>query len=269
MEHNTNKEALNKEIIENIHKKVKKDSKTADELAIEFKNIIKKIDDLVDNFYNKHIKDKSLSDNERKQLVKIHNITLEEISKEKNQVTLFNDYVLSYFHSCILIRNEMIANKKPILFYSYMFNMIHYLELVIKYLYISNVTGFLNTDTTHKILDLYEEKKDEILALGITENYYEELIKMLKKIKKMINVDDFAMGFKYPVNKDFKTKIINEKEFKLSDNELTSIINEHKLLLFIVLDIYILGICSNYNDLIKDITEKYEKNKKEIFDEND
>lgn len=256
--------STNEELIETVHKKVNEDIKTADELEIKFENIIKKFDDLVNSFYNKHIKNESLSDNERTQLINLHNITLTDTLKEKNKVTLFNDYILSYFYSCILIRNEMIVNKKPILFYSYMFNMVHYLELVIKYLFVSNVTGFSKTNATHKLLELYEEKKYEILSLGITEEYYEELIKMLKKIKKMINVDDFAMGFKYPVSKDFSSKIINEKEFKLSDNELISMVNEHKLLLFIVLDIYILGKCSNYNDLIKEIMEKYEKSKNEI-----
>lgn len=249
-----------RDLEDEINKKLDEDIKNHEKLKKEFAVLINDIDNLIDDFYIKSIDDKDLSNEEKRKLGLIYNNKIKEMAEEKNKISVFRDYIFSYLDSCILIRNEMVLHKKIYLFYSYMFNMIHFLELTIKFLCVSNVNGFAKTDATHNLLLLYENRKNELLSLGISEDYYIILIELLNKIKSMIYTNDFAMGFKYPVNKDFETQIILDELINLKDvNSVTSIVNEQKTLLLIALDIYFLGSSSNYRNLIKILRDKFEQ----------
>ncbi len=255
-------EIIENKMLEDIQIKIKNDSKRTNELSRQFENVIIKFANDVDNYYSNHSADENISYHEEKIIAELNNKKLLSILNQKDYISLFHDYVLCYFDTCIFLRNEMISKKNATLFYSYMFTLVHYLELVIKYLCVSDVQGFLKIEVNHNIIKLYESKKEQILSLGLDIKYYEKLIELLNEFRNITKTDDFAMAFKYPVFKDLKTQIISKEIFEIGIDKIKKIADRHKVLLYITLDIYFLGKCSNYRDLIeitKANQEKWEK----------
>lgn len=238
-----------------IRKKVDEDIRNVKDLEKKLHDYLDEFDNLVIQFCDTNINNSDLSADDQAALVELKKEKTLEVKLNENKVSLFDKYVHSYLYSFISIREDMIKSNKTVMFYSYMFNIVHFLELVIKYLYVSNIKEFTTMEAKHTILSLYQERREKILSLGVTEYYFEKLIESLNKIQNLVRVGDIAMAFKYPLDKEFKNFIIKDEIFDMDMNQLSLIVVEHKLLLYIVWDIYVLAKKSKYNEFIQLIVE--------------
>ncbi|MBQ2916597.1 MAG: hypothetical protein IJE59_00185 [Clostridia bacterium] len=234
-------------ILKDIIDKVNSDSSKHEILKEEFEKKSKYIDVLVKKIDTKCKNNKTVS---KDVLECIEELNRDKISKMESDKSIFSDYIFSYFNACIAIRNDMVIKKNTILFYAYMFNLVHFLELVIKALVFFDVDGFTDIKQGHKILELYKNSKNGIINLGLDKKYYNKLIELLEKLQCAVNKPDIAMCFKYPVDKDFFTPIITSSMKDIEFKEILKLIEEHKILILIVIDIYILSRISNYKEIM-------------------
>ena len=184
------------------------------------------------------------------------NKVVEEINKGESNIQLFRKYLSSYFGGCLAIRNEIIKEKNIVLIYSFLFNLIHVMELCMKMLKIENVEGFDDIKPTHNILDCYEKKKMQLLKFGLEEKFYNELMERLRELKEFVIEDDIPMCFKYPVNKDFKSLIISLDLVRLKVEDVKELVERLNKLLLIIMLINVLSTKQNFNNLIESIDKQ-------------
>lgn len=115
----------------------------------------------------------------------------------------FKNYKDSYFESILLIRKEMIDSRNNKLFYSYLFMISHYIELVIKAVLLNK-----NNDlpSNHDILKIFTNDKDYLIGIGLKLDYYEYCEKQLKQIGEYAATNDFLCVLDFHL-----IKTINQK----------------------------------------------------------
>lgn len=207
-----------------------------------------------DIFYNKYKDEENLSDKERKLINKMSSNDLKEAwnnaEKKENDIKLFRKYFFSYVDGCIAVRNELIRSKKKTLVYSYLFNLTHLIELNIKLLKVEKIKGFEDILGIHKILELYKNKKQEFIDLGLEENVYNELIYQIDILKKYVKKDDIPMCFKYPLDKDFNSLIITRELMEMSFEDVEKLVNNQKNMLLIMMLNYMLICIQRHKEFI-------------------
>lgn len=151
-------------------------------------------------------------------------------AKIYEKVLNFKNYKDSYFESILLIRKEMIDSKNNKLFYSYLFMISHYIELVIKAVLLNK-----NDDlpSNHDILKIFTNEKDYLIEIGLKACYYEYCEKQLKQIHEYAATSDFSMCFRFPFDKKYQSKIITKKMMNIKINDIERIANEQKYLFMI------------------------------------
>ena len=146
-------------------------------------------------------------------------------------VSIFKTYRISYFYSAILTRNEMIISGDTNLVYSYLFLVSHYIELIIKAVLLNRNEG---VKPTHNIADIFSKNKEYLLGIGLQSNYFCYCLEQIRKLDKYAKTEDFSMCFRYPIDNDFKEKIITENLINITINELRQIAEEHRYLMIIL-----------------------------------
>lgn len=207
-----------------------------------------------DNFYEKYINEENMSDKERSLINEMSSKDLKEAwdnagTKESN-IRLFREYFFSYVDGCIAVRNEMMRTKKKTLIYSYLFNLSHLMELNIKLLKVEEIKGFEDITGMHNIAELYKNKKQEFIDLGLEENVYNELIYQINELKKYVTRDDIPMCFKYPLDKDFNNLIITQELMELSFEDVEKLVNNQMNTLLIMILNYMLICIQRYKEFI-------------------
>ena len=151
-------------------------------------------------------------------------------AKIYERVLNFKNYKDSYFESILLIRKEMIDSRNNKLFYSYLFMISHYIELVIKAVLLNK-----NDDlpSNHDILKIFTNEKDYLIEIGLKACYYEYCEKQLKQIHEYAATNDFSMCFRFPFDKKYQSKIITKKMMNIKINDIERIANEQKYLFMI------------------------------------
>ena len=151
-------------------------------------------------------------------------------AKIYEKVLNFKNYKDSYFESILLIRKEMIDSRNNKLFYSYLFMISHYIELVIKAVLLNK-----NDDlpSNHDILKIFTNEKDYLIEIGLKACYYEYCEKQLKQIHEYDATNDFSMCFRFPFDKKYQSKIITKKMMNIKINDIERIANEQKYLFMI------------------------------------
>lgn len=151
-------------------------------------------------------------------------------AKIYEKVLNFKNYKDSYFESILLIRKEMIDSRNNKLFYSYLFMISHYIELVIKAVLLNK-----NDDlpSNHDILKIFTNEKDYLIEIGLKACYYEYCEKQLKQIHEYAATNDFSMCFRFPFDKKYQSKIITKKMMNIKINDIERIANEQKYLFMI------------------------------------
>ena len=151
------------------------------------------------------------------------------------KASYFKDYKNSYFEAIIIIRNKMMDSKNNNLFYSYLFMVSHYTELVIKAVLLKKNEEI---PTNHDILNIFTEEKDFLTKIGLKSDYYEYCVEQLKQIKEYASNDDFSMCFRFPLDKKYKSKIITNKMMNIKFDDIEKIVNKQKRF-FIILELMI------------------------------
>ncbi len=151
------------------------------------------------------------------------------------KTSYFRDYKNSYFESIIIIRNKMMDSKNNNLFYSYLFMVSHYTELVIKAVLLRKNEEI---PTNHDILNIFAEEKDFLTKIGLKSDYYVYCVEQLKQIKEYASNDDFSMCFRFPLDKKYKSKIITNKMMNIKFDDIEKIVNNQKRF-FIILELMI------------------------------
>lgn len=241
---------------DDVLKKYYNDVEEYEKANEECKKALIEFDDIIDSICTEFKTSKELTSEENEILQNLSNDKLVDIRNEYNAKSLFKRYVFSYFYACISIRNEMILKDNSILFYSYMFNLTHFLELNIKALGFFNVEEFDKKEIGHWILEMYSKNKEKIINLGVEEKYYNILIELLTNLRNLVNNSDIAMCFKYPVCKDFSTSTITNDIKEISLSKIKEFVEEHKILIYIALDIYMLGETSNFKKIVELANQK-------------
>ena len=151
-------------------------------------------------------------------------------AKIYEKVLNFKNYKDSYFESILLIRKEMIDSRNNKLFYSYLFMISHYIELVIKAVLLNK-----NNDlpSNHDILKIFTNDKDYLIGIGLKLDYYEYCEKQLKQIGEYAATNDFSMCFRFPFDKNYQSKIITKKMMNIKFSDIERIVNEQKYLFMI------------------------------------
>lgn len=206
-----------------------------------------------------------------------NNKSLSELLKEKTPKFEYSNYIISYFETLIASRNYMISKKKPIMIYSYLYNLTMYLELVLKYAVVTNNEHFISSRaeqywTNHDIKKMLEENKNNFLSLGLNEECYDLLLSEINTLKTMSKIHDIGQSFKYPIAKDFNTGIISEELLNLDFQAIKALVERHKEVLFIGLIIFYLISTDNINWLCNNVLiqsyseleDSYNEIKKEI-----
>ncbi len=246
-------------------KKYEEDCKKLEMVKNECQKKVQEYDNMIKEFCKTNLEDEKY----KKDIEKLLNKPLlTEYMKKVNQLdsSLFDKYIFSYFEACLCILETMIKEKKESLFYSYMFNFIHFAELNIKGLYFYHVKGFDNMKINHDVVNMYEQCEKELINIGFGQNYYRVFIQLLKNISKTVKKADIAMCYKYPLDRDYISYIINDI-VKINDfNDIIWILENNKLLLLMLIDIYILGKIKRFEIVIKNCDDFKERWKK--LDEN-
>lgn len=146
-------------------------------------------------------------------------------------VSIFKDYRISYFCSAILTRNEMIKKGDTNLVYSYLFLVSHYIELIIKAVLLNRNEEI---KATHNIADIFQKNKEYLLEIGLQSNYFFYCLEQIRKLEKYAKTEDFSMCFRYPLDNNFKKRIITENLINITIDELKQIAEEHKYLMIIL-----------------------------------
>lgn len=151
-------------------------------------------------------------------------------AKIYEKVLNFKNYKDSYFESIFLIRKEMIDSRNNKLFYSYLFMVSHYIELVIKAVLLNK-----NNDlpSNHDILKIFTNDKDYLIGIGLKLDYYEYCEKQLKQISEYAATNDFSMCFRFPLDNNYESKIITKKMMNIKFNDIEKIVNEQRSLFMI------------------------------------
>lgn len=146
------------------------------------------------------------------------------------KVASFKKYKKSYLDSIFLICKEMKGGKNNNLFYSYLFMVSHYAELIIKTVLLNKNNEVPNN---HAILNILSNEKDYLFEIGFKPSYFEYCICQLKQIGEYAATNDFSMCFRFPFDKNFKSKIITKKMINVKFSDIEKIVDEQKTLLMI------------------------------------
>lgn len=197
--------------------------------------------------------------------------TLKSVCEKQSASKEYNNYIFSYFESCIVVRNEMISKSKPILKYSYLFLLTHFFELVLKKVVIHQNESFKNNFngafSTHEILKIISNNEEQFLNLGLYKRYFDLVLCEFEKIGLFCNqTTDFQQSFKYPIKKDRVTSSITNSLINTDINELNCLVESHKKLSFIGLIIYLLSNNENTTELNKMLRVQIEKLKLLLLD---
>lgn len=149
------------------------------------------------------------------------------------KASYFKDYKNSYFEAIIIIRNKMMDSKNNNLFYSYLFMVSHYVELIIKAVLLRKNEEM---PSDHHILNIFMEEKDFLTKIGFKSNYYEYCIDQLEQIKEYASNYDFSMCFRFPLDKKYKSKIVTKKMTNIKFCDIEKIVNNQKSF-FIILEL--------------------------------
>ncbi len=190
--------------------------------------------------------------------------TLKSVCEEKSASKEYNNYIFSYFESCIVVRNEMITKSNTVMKYSYLFLLTHFFELVLKKVVIhhneSFKNNFIGTFSTHEILKIISNNEEQFLNLGLKKEYFDLALSEFEKISSFCNqTNDFQQSFKYPLKKDRITSSISDSLINTDINELNRLVESHKKLIFIGLIIYLLSSKENTIELNKMLSIQIEK----------
>lgn len=156
----------------------------------------------------------------------------------KNGKNEYDRYLASYFHTSMLLRNEILKNNNEVVKYSYFFNLLQFVELVLKYPLIYSINNLsLPKKNKHYILSILQNNKSYYLSL-CNQEQYNFLFEELNKIKKLVNTYDLQQAFRFPNDLSFTKDIIQVKKIDIRLKQLKIIIKEHKTLCYILLIIY-------------------------------
>ncbi len=208
------------------------------EKAIDEKDIYRK--EMIKIYDEDKVIEKASKIKESKTSIIVKNIQekfklIDNPSEIYKKISYFKDYKNSYFETIIIIRNEMIKSKNKNLFYSYLFMVSHYAELVIKAVLLSKNEEM---PSNHDILNIFTKEKDFLTKIGLKPGYYEYCIKQLKKIKEYASNDDFSMCFRFPLDKNYNSKIITNKMLNIKFSDIEKIVNNQRNF-FIILELII------------------------------
>lgn len=224
----------------------------------EYNDNIKKIDDKYSEILN-YLKNTDINEFNNQKLY--DSKKLSELLEQKTPKGEYQHYIISYFESLISCRNEMICKNKPIMIYSYLFNLTMFIELVLKNLIVTNNEHFKETKDEdywkrHDIKKIVEVNKENLINIGLNEECYNILNLEINKLCELSLISDIAQSFRYPIAKDFQTGIIKEELLHLDIAQIKTMIENHKQLLFIGLIIKFLTSIDNEKWLINNILIK-------------
>lgn len=175
-------------------------------------------------------------------------------------VSNFKDYRFSYLDSAILTRNAMIKEGDTNLVYSYLFLISHYIELVIKAVLLSKNEGI---EATHNIASIFSNNKKYLLEIGLDQKYFDYCLNQVRKLSKYAVTEDFSMCFRYPLDRNFKKKVITNDLLTITIDELKQMVEEHKYLMIILELIIQLSEKHFYEtvcEFIKNLLNEFESN---------
>ncbi len=109
-----------------------------------------------------------------------NNYTLQSACEKHSASKEYTKYIFSYFESCLVVRNEMINQSKADMKYSYLFLLTHFFELILKKVVVHQNQSFKeNTNdsfSTHDILKIISNNRDNFCRMGLKLEYYEFVI---------------------------------------------------------------------------------------------
>lgn len=151
-------------------------------------------------------------------------------TKIYKNVNDFKKYISSYFDSVLLIGKEMVQSKNVDLFYSYLFMVSHYIELVIKTVLLNKNDG---VPSNHKLVEIFTNNKDYLFEIGFKTYYFDYCIEQLMQISQYAANSDFSMCFRFPLDKKFDSKIVTTRMMNIKYDDIKIMVNNHRELLII------------------------------------
>lgn len=141
--------------------------------------------------------------------------------------SIFYRYKYGYLEAYTTIAKEIKSTHKKVLFYPYCFLFSHYLELLIKEFIINDLPGFNNSKLNHNLVKLYVENKENLINLGLPEKYFNIFIDELNRFQNLVTKEDISMCYKYPIDKDLKSSIIEKEVLLLPDKDIDETIDKN------------------------------------------